>query len=53
MIQIRLNRDHEESSDAELAALGALCKVLDSRHTDELRERLLNVDICGIVSTFF
>ena len=40
VIQIHLDRGMEEFSDAELTALGALSKILDSRYTDELREQM-------------
>ena len=38
--QVHVDRDLEEFSDADLAAVGALSKILDSRYTDELREQM-------------
>ena len=40
VFQVHMDRDMEEFSDAELTAVGALSKILDSRYTDELREQM-------------
>ena len=40
VFQVHMDRDMEEFSDADLAAVGALSKILNSRYTDELRERM-------------
>jgi zinc protease len=40
VFQVHLDRNLDEFSDADLAVVGALAKILDSRYTDELREQM-------------